>query len=106
MNRLTANGQDQRGANRNLRQQRLENEHQDDDADGGQHAGDDLAEAFGEHLVDVLDVVGEAAHRFAVGPLVEEADRHRLEVGEELVAQVSTVCWATLTMIQPDAPLQ
>ena len=67
----------------------VEHEHEDDHADQAEHAGNQLAEAGGQDVGDVLHIVGQAAHQVAVGVLVEEAHRQSLQPGEQVRAHVA-----------------
>ena len=44
-------------------------------ADQRQHTGKKAGHVFGQDEVDILDVVGQTAHQFAVRALIEEAQR-------------------------------
>ena len=66
----------------------VEQEQDHDHADQGQGAGEDRHDAVGDELVERLDVVGHPRDQDAGAAAGEEADRHRLEVGEEPLAQV------------------
>ena len=66
----------------------VEHEQDHDHADQGQHAGEHRHDAVGDELVERLDVVGHAADQHAGAAPGEEADRHRLQVGEDPLAQV------------------
>ena len=58
------------------------------DADQRQHAGDHGHDAVGDERVERLDVVGHPRDQHA-GPVAGvEADRHRLQVGVDPLAQV------------------
>ena len=56
--------------------------------DEGEEVVDDGQDAAGEHLVDGVDVGGEAGDQAADGVRVEEADVHALHVAEDVAAQI------------------
>ena len=59
-------------------------DHGGDDADKRDHAGDELHERLLEHHLDVIDVVGEAAHDLAVGLAVKIRKRQTLQVVKQV----------------------
>ena len=71
-------------------QGQLDVEHQQDhdDADQGQRAREHRHHAAGDQLVERLDVVGHPRDQHPGAAPGEEADRHRLDVGEEPLAEV------------------
>ena len=84
-----AGGGDQReGDEGDQGQLDVEDEQDDDDADQGQDAGEHRHDAVGDELVERLDVVGHAADQHPGAAPGEEADRHRLKVDEDALAQV------------------
>ncbi len=65
----------------------VEQQHGHCHAHEAQHARNQARHPRLEHVADVLDIVRQPAHQLAVGPLVEEAQRQRLQLGEEVIAQ-------------------
>ena len=63
---------------------------QHDDDDEGQHEDvfEDGEDAGGEHLVERVDVGGDAGDEFADGVAVEEGGGHALQMAEDLAAQI------------------
>ena len=63
---------------------------QHDDDDEGEHEDvlEDGKHAGGEHLVERIDVRGDARDQPADGIVIEEGGRHALQVAEDLAAQV------------------
>ena len=80
--------QQREGEEGDQRQFDVEHEEDDDDADQGQGAGEHRHHPGGDQLVQGLDVVGHPRDQDAGAAAGEEADRHRLDVGEDALAQV------------------
>ena len=74
---------------RHQREARLDQEEHHREADHLRDVGHQRDDPGGEHLGDVLDVVGRARHEPADGIAVEEAEVQPLEVGEDVAAQVA-----------------
>ena len=63
-------------------------QHDDDDEGEDEEVFEDGEDAGGEHLVEGVDVGGDAGDQAADGVAVEEGDVHALQVAEDLAAQV------------------
>ena len=63
-------------------------QHDDDDEDEHEDVLEDRQHAGGEHLVERIDIRGDAGYQLADGVMVEEGGRHALQVAEDLAAQV------------------
>ena len=69
------------------RQQRADPDHERQDADHGQHRGEDLAQTLLERGRHVVDVVGDPAEDVAVGVAVEVLERKSRKLGFDVAAQ-------------------
>ncbi|OQA95034.1 MAG: hypothetical protein BWY25_02589 [Chloroflexi bacterium ADurb.Bin222] len=74
---------------RDHRQRHVDHEHHDDHPDEVEGAGEELRCAAAQRIADVFHVIREAAHQIAVGVLIEEAQRERLQFGKELLPQIA-----------------
>ena len=63
-------------------------QHDDDDEGEDEDVLEDGEDAGGEHLVEGVDVGGDAGDEFAYGIVIEEGRRHALQMAEDLAAQV------------------
>ena len=72
---------------RRQRQPVVQQEHGHQDAGQRQHAGQQHHHVQRDGGVDGFDIVGQAAHQLAGGIGVEEAQRQRLQVAEQVAAQ-------------------
>jgi len=63
-------------------------EHDGDDEGESEHVFKDGEDAGGEHLVEGVDVGGDAGDEAADGVAVEEGDGHALDVAEDLAAEI------------------
>jgi hypothetical protein len=63
-------------------------EHHGQDAHHRHQRGDDLRQALVEGLVDGVHVVGEQGEHLAVGRAVEIAERHAVDLGHHILAQL------------------
>ncbi len=63
-------------------------QHDDDDEGEDEDVFEDGEHARGEHLVERVDVGGDAGDQPADGVAVEEGGRHALQMAEDLAAQV------------------
>ena len=63
-------------------------QHDDDDEGEDEDVFEDGEDAGGEHLVEGVDIGGDASDEAAYGVAVEEGRRHALEMAEDLAAQV------------------
>ena len=70
------------------RQRPAHAQHDDDDEGEDEDVLEDGEHAGGEHLVERVDVGGDARDEPADGVVVEEGGRHALQVAEDLAAQV------------------
>lgn len=77
------------GEDADRRQHRVDPEHDCGDAYHAQYARNNLHNAIGQHLVDILDIIRQAAHQVAVRAPVEKAQRERLHAPKQVVAQVA-----------------
>ena len=68
---------------------RVDPEHHGADPDQAQDAGDQLGGTLGEHHIDILDVIGQPAHQVAVGMGVKKAQRKCLQMGKEIITQIT-----------------
>ncbi|OQA11763.1 MAG: hypothetical protein BWY63_03872 [Chloroflexi bacterium ADurb.Bin360] len=68
------------------RQWHVDHEHHDDHTNQAEGAGEELRRTGAQGVADILDIVGEATHQIAMRVLIEEAQRERLEFGEDLIA--------------------
>ena len=73
--------------NRYQKEQRAHHQHDHHDAHEHDSAGDQGDQTLLQSHLDIVGVVGEAAHEFAVGVLVEVGQRKGLEVVKEVFAQ-------------------
>ncbi len=63
-------------------------QHDDDDEGEDEDVFEDGEDAGGEHLVERVDVGGDAGDEAADGVAVEEGDVHALDVAEDLAAEI------------------
>ena len=70
------------------RQRPAHAQHDDDDEGEDEDVLEDGEHARGEHLVERVDVGGDARDELADGVVVEERGRHALQVAEDLAAHV------------------
>ena len=59
------------------------------DPDQGQDAGDELGHPFVEHIADVVDIIGQAAHQLAMRSFIKITQRQDLHLGEQVLAQIA-----------------
>ena len=66
----------------------VEDEHGNQDPDHRQDAGKQGGHILGDSLVNGVDVIGQPAHQLASRVAVEECDRQRLQVREQVLAHL------------------
>ena len=82
----TAERKHRQERDRNQRKPDVRKDHHGERADQRECAGDHRGDRRIQHRSDVVDVVGEARHDFAVGFIVEKANRQRLQLCEQILA--------------------
>jgi hypothetical protein len=80
-------GHDRQDCEGDAQQDRAEQEHHDESADETENSGHELNYAHLEGHLYGVDVVGVAAHQFAVGVTVEVAKGQLLHFGEQVPAE-------------------
>jgi hypothetical protein len=68
------------------RQQRAQAQHHDKDAEDGKAVGQQQRQRIGDGRADVVDVIGQPAHQFAVLAAVEEHQRQGLDLVKQRLA--------------------